>query len=43
MNRRDERRWRQVDRGIAVDLTPFIAKETDWKVQGYSDSMMSLG
>jgi multiple sugar transport system substrate-binding protein len=32
-----------IDRGIAVDLTPFIAKETDWKGQGYSDSMMSLG
>src|SRR5215213_3566124 len=32
-----------IDRGIAVDLSPFIAKETDWKGQGFSDSMMSLG
>ena len=32
-----------VDRGIAVDLGPFIAAEKDWKGQGYSDSMMALG
>jgi multiple sugar transport system substrate-binding protein len=31
-----------VDRKIAVDLTPFIAKEKDWKGQGFSDSMMAL-
>jgi multiple sugar transport system substrate-binding protein len=32
-----------VDRGIAVDLGPFIAKEKDWKGEGFSDSMMALG
>jgi multiple sugar transport system substrate-binding protein len=32
-----------VDRGIAVDLSPMIAKEKDWKGQGFSDSMMALG
>ncbi len=32
-----------VDRSIAVDLSPFIAKEKDWKGQGFSDSMMALG
>jgi multiple sugar transport system substrate-binding protein len=32
-----------VDRNIAVDLSPFIAKEKDWKGQGFSDSMMALG
>jgi multiple sugar transport system substrate-binding protein len=32
-----------VDRGIAVDLSPFIAREKDWKGQGFSDSMMALG
>ena len=32
-----------VDRGIAVDITPFIAQEKDWKGAGFSDSMMSLG
>ena len=32
-----------VDRGIAVDISPFIAKEKDWKGDGFSDSMMSLG
>ena len=32
-----------VDRKIAVDLTPFIAAEKDWKGQGFSDSMMALG
>jgi multiple sugar transport system substrate-binding protein len=32
-----------VDRGIAVDLGPLIAKEKDWKGEGFSDSMMALG
>ena len=32
-----------VDRGIAVDLAPFIAKEKNWKGQGFSKSMMALG
>lgn len=32
-----------VDRGIAVDLAPFIAAEKDWDKQGYSESLMSLG
>jgi len=32
-----------VDRGIAVDVGPFIAKEKDWKGEGFSDSMMVLG
>ncbi|MBI2736582.1 MAG: ABC transporter substrate-binding protein [Rhodospirillales bacterium] len=32
-----------VDRKIAVDLTPFIAKEKDWKGQGFSPAMMALG
>jgi len=32
-----------VDRGIAVDVGPFIAKEKDWKGEGFSDSMMALG
>ena len=32
-----------VDRGLAVDVTSFIAKEKDWKARGYSDSMMALG
>ncbi len=32
-----------VDRGIAVDIGPFIAKEKDWKGAGFSDSMMALG
>lgn len=31
-----------VDREIAVDLSPFIEKEKDWKEQGFSDSMMAL-
>jgi multiple sugar transport system substrate-binding protein len=31
-----------VDRKIAVDLTPFIAKEKDWAGQGFSPSMMAL-
>lgn len=32
-----------VDRKIAVDISPFIAQETDWKGKGFSDSMMALG
>ncbi|MBI3711224.1 MAG: ABC transporter substrate-binding protein [Proteobacteria bacterium] len=32
-----------VDRGIAGDLSPMIAKEKDWKGQGFSDAMMALG
>lgn len=32
-----------VDRKIAVDLTPFIAAEGNWKGKGFSDSMMALG
>lgn len=32
-----------VDRKIAVDLAPFIAKEKDWQGQGFSPSMMALG
>ncbi len=32
-----------VDRGIAVDIGPFIAKEKNWKGDGFSDSMMALG
>lgn len=32
-----------VDRGIAVDLTPFIEKEKDWSARGYNDALMSLG
>lgn len=32
-----------VDRKIAADLTPFIAKEKDWAGQGFSKSMMALG
>jgi multiple sugar transport system substrate-binding protein len=32
-----------VDRDIAVDLTPFIAKEKNWKGEGFSDAMMALG
>ena len=31
-----------VDRKIAVDLSPFIAKEKDWQGQGFSPSMMAL-
>jgi len=31
-----------VDRKIAVDLSPFIAKEKDWVGQGFSPSMMAL-
>ena len=32
-----------VDRNIAVDLTPFIAAEKDWKTQGYDEALLSLG
>lgn len=32
-----------VDRKIAVDLTPFIAQEKNWKGEGFADSMMALG
>lgn len=32
-----------VDRGLAVDLGPFIAKEKDWDKAGYDGSLMSLG
>src|SRR5690606_32215138 len=32
-----------VDRGIAVDLTPFIQAESNWEQSGYSDALMSLG
>jgi multiple sugar transport system substrate-binding protein len=32
-----------VDRGIAVDVGPFIAKEKNWKGEGFSDAMMALG
>ncbi|HSI01013.1 MAG TPA: ABC transporter substrate-binding protein [Reyranella sp.] len=31
-----------VDRKIAVELTPFIAKEKDWEGQGFAKSMMAL-
>ncbi|HTR86523.1 MAG TPA: ABC transporter substrate-binding protein [Reyranella sp.] len=31
-----------VDRKIAADLTPFIAKEKDWEGQGFGKSMMAL-
>ena len=31
-----------VDRKIAVDISPFIAKEKDWQGQGFSPSMMAL-
>ncbi|WP_454743922.1 ABC transporter substrate-binding protein [Cupriavidus necator] len=32
-----------VDRGIAVDLTPFIRQEKNWEHRGYSASLMTLG
>lgn len=32
-----------VDRGIAVDLTPFIAAEPNWDKSGYSPALLSLG
>jgi len=31
-----------VDRKIATDLAPFIAKEKDWQGQGFGKSMMAL-
>ncbi len=31
------------DRSLAVDLSPSIAQEQNWKERGYSDSMMTLG
>ena len=31
-----------VDRKLAADLSPFIAREKNWKGDGYSDSMMAL-
>ncbi|MBS0549653.1 MAG: ABC transporter substrate-binding protein [Proteobacteria bacterium] len=31
-----------VDRKIAVELTPFIAKEANWEGQGFGKSMMAL-
>lgn len=32
-----------VDRGIAVDLKPFIQAEKNWDKSGYSASLMELG
>jgi multiple sugar transport system substrate-binding protein len=32
-----------VDRGIAVELTPFIQKEAGWASMGYDGSLMTLG
>jgi multiple sugar transport system substrate-binding protein len=32
-----------VDKKIAVDLSPMIAKEKDWRGEGFSESMMALG
>lgn len=32
-----------VDRGIAVDMTPFIAAEKDWGKLGYDKALLSLG
>lgn len=31
------------ERGVAVDLTPFIAAETDWQEMGYSEQIVGLG
>jgi multiple sugar transport system substrate-binding protein len=31
------------DRGLAVDLAPFIKAEKDWSKMGYDESLMSLG
>ena len=31
-----------VDRKLAADLSPFIAREKNWKGDGFSDSMMAL-
>ena len=35
--------WQVVDRGLAVDLTPFLAAEPDLKAAGYTDSVLALG
>ena len=32
-----------VDRGIAVDMTPFIKAERDWGKMGYDQALLSLG
>lgn len=32
-----------VDRGIAVDMTPFIKAEKDWSRMGYDAALLSLG
>lgn len=32
-----------VDRGIAVDMTPFIRAEKDWARMGYDKALLSLG
>lgn len=32
-----------VDRGIAVDMTPFIKSEKDWARKGYDEALLSLG
>lgn len=32
-----------VDRGIAVDMTPFINAEKDWAKMGYDKALLSLG
>lgn len=32
-----------VDRGIAVDMTPFIQAEKDWGKMGYDKALLSLG
>jgi multiple sugar transport system substrate-binding protein len=31
------------DKGIAVDLTPFVTKEKDWTSKGFDDVLMGLG
>jgi multiple sugar transport system substrate-binding protein len=31
------------DRGIAVDMTPFIKAEKDWSQMGYDQALLSLG
>lgn len=32
-----------VDKNVAVDLSPFIAQESDWEKRGYSGALMDLG
>ncbi|MHB8948640.1 MAG: ABC transporter substrate-binding protein [Rhodoferax sp.] len=32
-----------VDRGIAVDMTPFVNAEKDWAKMGYDKALLSLG